>query len=512
MSEIELNLRLDSNCRTTTSFDPTNNNHNEQNNDQSSSIQSSIEIDYSSKTVFTSLPITTNIPTQSKTFTTSTASSSSSSEKYNKTLLDDILYDCEITDCALLPRTFWIPCTNFKPRCILEQCALEIFYHHVRKRRCGGGDEGDDDDDEKRIFYDPNTSGAEWWVQIRPSPKSGRYKMLVQDERNANEHSATTTTSSSSSPTKTNSKVQSNNNNKEDESDKGICFHWDKDEDLRLLMGGKMYIHPHISTVTYLTDIGPPTMALNYRVNALTGEYIIPTKRNEKDYGGEDDTNNNDNASDNTSHVVEGYISWPKKGKHLSFDGRYLHAAPADLMKKGLFEEQIEIPIEVSDDDNTDHLQKEQKKRRHRRVTFLVNIWLNYKPFNVDVFPETMIGMLSKADPYVATHILFKNDDESGEEENKQCTVKNHIYDKMQSLEKYTKFEWSMGNSDSSDKEEMISMSLPIDLIQNELGGNIKISWPYQKNADEIGIQLSTNATNCDQDSQLHETKKQRVE
>ncbi len=500
-SEIELNLRLDSNCRTTTSFD----NNNEQNNNQSSSIQSSIEIDYSSKTVFTSLLTTTNIPTTTTTTASSTSSSTSSSttlsENYNKTLLDDILYDCEITDCALLPRTFWIPCTNFKPRCILEQCALEIFYHHVRNRKEGGGDKCGDNKNEM-MFYDPNTSGAEWWVQIRPSPKSGRYKMLVQDEIHANKHSST------SSQTKTNGKEEYSNNNNKDESDKGICFHWDKDEDLRLLMGGKMYIHPHISTVTYLTDIGPPTMALNYRVNALTGEYIIPTKSNDKDDYDED------GANDNASHVVEGYISWPKMGKHLSFDGRYLHAAPAELMKKGLFKEQIEIPIEVSDDYNNgnDHLQKERKKRRQRRVTFLVNIWLNYKPFNVDVFPETMIGMLSKADPNIATHILFKNDDESREEENKQCTFKHHICDEAQSL-KYTEFEWSMGNSDSSNKEEMISMSLPIDFIQNELGGNIKMSWPHQKNADKIGIQLSTNATTtCDQDSQQHEAKRQRVE
>ena len=54
------------------------------------------------------------------------------------------------------------------------------------------------------------------------------------------------------------------NTSKDDEEEmekNGIHFHWDKDEDLRLLMGGNMYIHPHISTVTYLTNIGPPTVA-----------------------------------------------------------------------------------------------------------------------------------------------------------------------------------------------------------------------------------------------------------
>ena len=90
----------------------------------------------------------------------------------------------------------------------------------------------------------------------------------------------------------------------------GISFHWDKDEDLRLAMGGSMYLHPHLSTVTYLTDIGAPTMVVNRRVN-FNGEYIA--------------------SGDNT----EGYVSWPRRGKHLSFDGRFLHAAPGDLMEEG---------------------------------------------------------------------------------------------------------------------------------------------------------------------------------
>ena len=32
-------------------------------------------------------------------------------------------------------------------------------------------------------------------------------------------------------------------------------FHWDKDEELHLLCGGITYIHPHLSTITYLTVI-----------------------------------------------------------------------------------------------------------------------------------------------------------------------------------------------------------------------------------------------------------------
>ena len=91
-----------------------------------------------------------------------------------------------------------------KPRCFLEKLALQIFHRHVPQS--------------SKCYYDINTSGAEWWVQIRPSPPAGRYSMLA-------------------------------NGDTDDEITKsGISFHWDKDEDLRLLCGGSMYIHPHLST------------------------------------------------------------------------------------------------------------------------------------------------------------------------------------------------------------------------------------------------------------------------
>ena len=49
-------------------------------------------------------------------------------------------------------------------------------------------------------------------------------------------------------------------------------------------------------------------------------------------------SNNESNANgDDEQDQVEGFISWPKKGKHLSFDGRYLHAAPHDFMTNELF-------------------------------------------------------------------------------------------------------------------------------------------------------------------------------
>ena len=107
----------------------------------------------------------------------------------NLSHLDDILMDCEVADCALLPRTFWVP-SNGAPRCSLEKMALDIFHHHTAAAAAAG------------LEYDVRSSGAEWWVQVRPSAKSGRYSVLLGDNNDDNN---------------------------------GICFHWDKDEELSKL-------------------------------------------------------------------------------------------------------------------------------------------------------------------------------------------------------------------------------------------------------------------------------------
>jgi hypothetical protein len=396
---------------------------------------------------------------------------------------------------------------------------MEVFHHHVKGKQ-----------------YDKSTSGAEWWVQIRPSPSAGRYRLLVQDSKtntnnssndNSNDEHDIDNTKKDQNANDDNDKIaltsikrksDTNDDNKRKdikikEETTGICFHWDKDEDLRLLMDGKMYIHPHISTVTYLSDIGAPTVALNYRVDTFTGEYVIPTSKSTStindEHNNSNDNNSNSNMEENVdAAVVEGYLSWPKKGKHLSFDGRYLHGAPSDFMEQGLFEKQIEIPIDQlsSLEDNGNGDGKKQKKiieRRYRRVTFLVNVWLNYKPFNVNLFPESMIDKLSKTDG----HTLFQNDDNHIDEENEQCAVKVHTYEESSTAvnkTKYQGFEWAMGSC--SDDKESISMRVPISLIQNEIGRNVKLYWPSRHNS-EHGIKLSKGESDLDS----NEIKKQRI-
>jgi hypothetical protein len=303
----------------------------------------------------------------------------SSSANFPEAALDDMLLDCEIADSGLMPRTFWIG-VHDKPQFALEQMALDVFHHHVK---------GTALDDSSTV------AGAEWWVQIRPSPEhTGRYAMQGMTEET------------------------------------GITFHWDKDEDLRILCGGNTYIHPHLSTVTYLTDLGSPTLVTDTRIHSLSGEWILP------------------------NNTPTSWISWPRRGKHFSFDGRYLHAAPMELMPPGLWEQQLQ------------HSNPDSKAsvRRHRRVTFLVNVWLHYKPFYVDRFP-----MPEKMSGYQDTNKIGLTFGSSPD-------PVSIITDNKVAKANVTRLTWSMGGG-SDDYEEFIHMDIPLPAIQEkrEEGGSLQL-------------------------------------
>lgn len=112
--EIELNFRFDANGRTANTSQSANESIKEGDNDAS--------MDYSSKSVMTNIG---QLPEQ---------------------IVDDLLFDCEISDSGLMPRTFWVPVKGMKPRCTLEQFALDVFHHHVPAN----------------LDYDRSKSGAEW--------------------------------------------------------------------------------------------------------------------------------------------------------------------------------------------------------------------------------------------------------------------------------------------------------------------------------------------------------------
>ena len=157
--------------------------------------------------------------------------------------------------------------------------------------------------------FDPARSGAEWWAQVR---QSGHHE-------------------------------------------EGIHFHWDTDE--VAVERHDVNVHPHLSTVTYLSDSGAPTLVLacrNSRRPSLTSAY---------------------------GPIYEGALSWPKLWKHLVFDGQFLHGT---------------VPS------------NEVEYSKGLRVTFLVNVWLNHRPSNCHRLPKSLSKRLGDAPlpPNILTEAL----------------------------------------------------------------------------------------------------------
>jgi hypothetical protein len=120
-----------------------------------------------------------------------------------------------------------------------------------------------------------------------------------------------------------------------------IDLHYDKDEYIASTYG--IGVFPCISTVTYLAAHNPsiPTIILNNNPSTPVGDPINQC-----------------------------FISFPKLGKHISFNGHLLHGAPIELLPPST----TDIP--------------------HIRVTFLVNIWLHHHPSGVLPLSKELIQEL----------------------------------------------------------------------------------------------------------------------
>eukprot|EP01038_Epipyxis_sp_PR26KG_P008784 gene8784-11863_t len=163
--------------------------------------------------------------------------------------------------------------------------------------------------------------GFEWWVQIK----------MINDDGN----------------------IDLNHDNY-DKNNNGVDLHYDKDENIAALYG--LGVFPQLSTVTYLNDdIGSvPTIIFDV---TSTDEVGIPIKT--------------------------AFVSIPEIGKHISFDGRLLHGAPAQLHK-------------LSRDVSAIHGSSQSiPSNNNFRITFLVNLWLNHHPHNVHMLPVDIVDNLN---------------------------------------------------------------------------------------------------------------------
>ncbi|KAG7370781.1 hypothetical protein IV203_019351 [Nitzschia inconspicua] len=136
----------------------------------------------------------------------------------------------------------------------------------------------------------------------------------------------------------------------------GIDLHYDKDEALAESFGLGSF--PTLSTVTYLTGMSPnapPTTVFDHTYTQ-----------------GEDEV---------MSQVL---VSRPRRGKHLVFDGRLLHGAP------------YHVKMQPQEPAPTSEIVHEVATVR---VTFLVNIWKDRRPANVQVLDDRIRQFILKTHP-----------------------------------------------------------------------------------------------------------------
>ena len=202
-----------------------------------------------------------------------------------------------------------------------------------------------------------------------------------------------------------------------------VCLHYDKDEELASNFG--IGIFPQLSTVTYLSrtkDTAPTVILERYPKDPVA------------------------------QSIHKCYVSYPARGKHVRFDGLYLHGAcpqfcdsesvddefnpensnEEDIDVVGKFSENDDIHVsnlslETNRNENTNIKNKilVNKKKKYR-VTFLVNIWINHKPLKVENLSNEICEKLIEKekemiiDKDIMNDIFISNNDEC---RTKICTL-----------------------------------------------------------------------------------------
>jgi hypothetical protein len=202
--------------------------------------------------------------------------------------------ECLLSAWPLARSSFWLP-ADATPEGPLEALAQQIFRFHTAGAQPS---------------IDIHKSGCEWWTNVT------RSELL----RSANAGD--------------------------------IKMHFDKDEHAYAAYG--LVVHPVLSTVTYLSDAGAPTVLLP---NVVLGGSVA---------GSAAYVRTGEKGSPGPSSEPDVLLVPPRAGRHLCFDGRWLHGAPVAC-----------VPMVAGGVGDS-----------YERVTFCANIWINHKPGNTVRFAE----------------------------------------------------------------------------------------------------------------------------
>ena len=252
----------------------------------------------------------------------------------SSSLLESLIHDCETVFSARCREsdeaysagvTYFLPCL-MKPRCALEELALSIFRKHTENCLADG-------------VMIPEQSGAEWWTLVLDDEK---------DEKKNHED--------------TNDDAPLGG---EDDDDDEVGLHFDADYGLED-QAPNLLIHPRVATVTYLTDYGAPTVVLDKRSHR-------PDQQMSDVLGGD---------------IRKGWLSHPRVGRHVAFDGRLLHGAPATFFPPQ------DVGCDTKRRGEDARPAKRVKQERKRRITFLVNIWINHCPLDPEPIDDDLCEQL----------------------------------------------------------------------------------------------------------------------
>ena len=174
------------------------------------------------------------------------------------------------------------------------------------------------------------------------------------------------------------------------------------------------------SALTVQTDYGDccPYIVQYIAIHATDTLLFFPEKRtplyhNESVSGTLDDFSEScaGNYSGNNRKLpqhmdCDTFLSYPQVGKHVSFDGSWLHGALPALAQPG--------GNEPSSNTSSPKVKSSTKKTKTKRVTFLVNVWLNHAPSTACRLPDSVASVLA---PVGAFHGAFAKETTSNSSE-----------------------------------------------------------------------------------------------
>lgn len=93
--------------------------------------------------------------------------------------------------------------------------------------------------------------------------------------------------------------------------------------------------------------------------------------------------------------IPKAHMSFPECGKHIKFDGRLLHAAPSDVF----YACAPGLPGKRGGSRSC----KREFRPQYTRVSFLVNVWLNWTPRDTEYFPQDSLHLFEADVPAAAS-------------------------------------------------------------------------------------------------------------